>query len=322
MIGMKIIAIAVAVAVVGGAAAAIIFWPSDDGGYEEGDITVVDDRGKSVTFAGPPERIMSLGSSFTDTLVTLGCMDRIYAVDQSSVNRLGYEYEGLSSKNVLSSGQPSASTAELALSYGIDCIIVWNFPSYAAGIDIIENAGIKVLALYPKDVESVKTVISTIGKVMGKDAAASELTDEIDRTIENITGLAKANAGESYGDHKRVYVELDAATPTSPAKGSITGSMLDILGVDYIGRSASSSVRYETEEIVNFNPDIMVFMGPRDQTDYVILRNNDLLIIEDVIIDIYRDGVGFNGNWASATPSFIKGLIYLYELIYEETYEP
>ena len=320
MISVKIVAIAVSVLVVEGTAAALVFWPSDDDGPGEGRIVVTDDRGKTITFENPPERIMSLGSSFTDTLAMLGCMDNIFAVDQSSVNRLGSEYPELSSKEILP-GKPDASTADLALQYGIDCIIVWNFSTYAEGMDVIEGIGIKVIALYPTDIGSVKTVISTLGKLMDKDVTASELVDDIDTTIENIAALATAKAGASYGDYKRVYIELDSATyMTSPPKGSIKGSMLDILGVNYIGRSETTPIVYDIEDIkLVFQPDIVIFMGPVNETSEKMKRIDDLNI-PGAIVDVYHDGNGFNGNWASATPSFIKGLVYLYELIYAEPY--
>jgi ABC-type Fe3+-hydroxamate transport system substrate-binding protein len=340
MIASKLIVIAIAALVVGGAVA-VTLWDFDgdgdnDGGGDKknrpdgktnGDIVITDDRGKNIVFKEPPKRIMALGSSFTDTLVMLGCMDQIYAVDQSSVSRLS-EYN-LSGKEALSTGAPSTTMAEWAAVRGVDCVIVWNFQTYAAGIDAIESAKVNVVALYPRDVESVKTVISVIGKMMGKDAEASDLIGYIDSTMNDISKLSKDKAGDGYGLYKNVYIELDtvssgAYNSASPGTTSITASMLDILGVNYISKhmSATGSKSYSVEDITVFSPDIMIFMGPRNQTDNEILRNGDIKLVSDTDIHIYRDGEGFNGNWASATPSFIKGLVYLYEVVYGETYVP
>ena len=39
----------------------------------------------------------------------------------------------------------------------------------------------------------------------------------------------------------------------------------------------------------------------------------------DTVLSIYtsESEPGFNGNWASATPSLVDGLEYLYDLIYK-----
>jgi predicted Fe-Mo cluster-binding NifX family protein len=245
-------------------------------------------------------------------------------VDQSSIRRLadlGEEYAQLSSKNALTSGAPGTSTAEIAIMRNIDCIILWNFNMYATGIQQMENAGLKVVALNPNDVASVLDVISIIGTLMDKEDIAAELIGNIGSTIENITELAKEKAGAGYGNFKRVYIELDTASRTSPGTNSITGAMLDMLGVNYISKAngVTASRSYGEEEIIGFNPDIMIFMGPIVPCGYDV-RNFGTFVSYDPVT--YNSGEGFNGNWASATPSFINGLIFLYELIYGEAYAP
>jgi len=326
----KLFVFVVAALVVSAGVGVFLLINNEDRSNTSGDITVVDNRGKTVSFSESPKRIMALGSSFTDTLVTLGCMDQIFAVDQSSITRLvgsGAEYDGLTSKQPLTSGSPSTSTADYALTYGIDCVIVWNFPSYTDGIAAVEKAGVKVLALYPTDIGSVEDIISLLGKVMGKSDVASALIDNMNTTIHNITELSKTKAGADYGsnDALRVYIELDTASHTSPGTTTITASMLDMLGVNYISKfnGDASSRSYSPEEISLFSPNIMVFMGPV-APGYDVLRGGLISVPGGVHVDTYDNstGDGFNGNWASATPSFIKGLVYLYVLIYGEAYEP
>jgi len=324
----KLVVFVVAALVVSVGVGAFFLINNSDGPDTEGDITVVDDRGKSVTFSESPKRIVSLGSSFTDTLVMLGCMEQIFAVDQSSITRLvgsGIEYDGLSSKIAMTSGNPANSLEDIQI-YNADCVIVWNFSMYGAGITALEDAKVKVLALYPSDIGSVKNVIEIIGKVMGKSDEASALIDEINSTMENITELAKTKAGASYGNYKRLYVELDTVSHTSPGTATITGSMLDMLGVNYLAKwkGSTGSLFYNPDDIWTFNPEIMIFMGPVAAGYDVLRTGSGTISVTGALIDIYNNstGDGFNGNWASATPSFIKGLVYLYELIYGEAYEP
>ncbi|MCL2607232.1 MAG: ABC transporter substrate-binding protein [Methanomassiliicoccaceae archaeon] len=287
-----------------------------NGGLEDEEgVTVIDDRGVSVIFTEPPKRVMSLGSSFTDTLLMLGSEDRIAAVDQSSVNRL--QDDRLSSKYVLSSINP-ANNLEFALEKNIDCVIVWNWATYAPGIAMLESAGINVLALNPVNIETVMDTVNILGKAMGKDDVAAGLVEFMNDTIENIRTLATEKDG--YGE-KRIYIELDTATRASPGTGSITGSMLDILGIQNANRHMNTTP-LDNEDIISFVPEMAIFMGPRadtfnDEARYAALEANGIPIIK-----YSAETGGFNGNWASATPSFINGLIWLYELIYGVSYEP
>lgn len=323
-----IVGIVVAILAIAGAATAIYWFAGDDDeGESTGDITVVDHSGRTVTFEGSPTRIMAMGSSFIETLIYLDCMDEIAVINESSIPRLEYEYPDLGKKDSIKSASNASAqdNAEFAVSRGVDCVIMWGYSSEAMYV----NAGLTVLKLYPKDMDSIKDTISILGIVMGKESAAEDLNDKINSTIEDIRNLAQTAAGPSYGSYKRVYMELDTVSEVaykSPTGNSITGTLLNILGVDYMNKEGTSvgSLPVDTESILAYNPDYMIFMGPRDDGNE--LRGGDIDGTKfgggEPVIDIYNKDTNkcFNGNWASATPSVIKGLVYLYNLIYEDDY--
>ena len=321
----KIIAVVFALIVI--IAAVAVVWQFNSGGGDEDEgektISVVDYFGRTVTFDKSPERIIALGSSFVETLIYLDCFDNIICTNENTVSRLSPLYPDISSVDTVASMNPSTtSTIEYCVEHGIELAVVWGYSSYQEGINLMESSGINVIALNPKSLDDVYSAISLLGTVMDKEEKATSVVQDMKDTISDIEQKAKDIAGNAYGEYRRVYIELDSSSSgsyssTSPCSESITATMLNILGVDYIGKSTSGTSKYfQDEEIIAYAPDYMVYMGPRDQSEYDILREGKIgpnasgWSNENTTVVIYdsESNVGFNGNWASATPSVVEGL--------------
>lgn len=331
----KIIAVVLALIVV--LAAVVVVWQytsGDDDKPAEG-TRYVDDLGRTVLIEKTPERVLCLGSSFTESMIYLDCLDRIACVDKSSVTRLQTLYPEVMKLDTIDALKPDTNTVEYCFNNNIDFVIAWAYGSYSDGIKLLEDAGIDVIGLNPSKMDDINRVITLLGDIMGKKEKAQSIVSNMESKIEAIKTGAMEKAGKNYGSYVKVYVELDTLSKNngdyaSPHSGSITGSMLDILGVDYIGKDASKTQRYQTESIIEYSPDYMVFMGPRNQSESEILRNNTIgpdapgWSNPNTVVSIYTTNgePGFNGNWTSATPSLIDGLEFLYNLIYGETNSP
>ena len=322
----KLIAVAIAIIIIVAAVAVVWHYTSANDDDTEWAFIIEDDLGRKVPFEKSPERVMSLGSSFTESMIYLDCLENIACVDKGSVTRLQSIYPEVADIDRVESGKPNTNTIDYCVTHGIDLVIVWGY--YPDQIAQLESAGITVIGLYPKTIEDVQHVIALLGTIMSKEEKAESILSTMDTKISYITQNAKEKAGEQYGSYSRVYIELDTLSSgnyNSPNSNSITGTMLDILGVDYIGKNADKTQYYQTESIIEYAPDYLIFMGPRNQSELDILRNG-MLDPEsngwgnpDTVLSIYtsESEPGFNGNWASATPSLIDGLEYLYDLIYK-----
>lgn len=330
----KIIAVVLALIVV--LAAVVVVWQYTSGDDKSAEGTeYVDDLGRTVTIEKTPERVLCLGSSFTESMIYLDCFDRIAGVDKSSVTRLQTLHPEVVNLDTIDALKPDTNTVEYCINHNVDFVIAWAYGTYSDGIKLLENAGIDVIGLNPSKMDDVSRIITLLGDIMDKKEKAQSIVNDMENRIETIKTGAMEKAGDSYGSYAKVYVELDTLSKNSgdyasPNSSSITGSMLDILGVDYIGKDASKTQRYQTESIIAYAPDYMVFMGPRNQPESEILRNNTIgpdapgWSNPNTVISMYTaDGEpGFNGTWASATPSLIDGLEFLYDLIYGETNSP
>lgn len=327
----KIIAVVLALIVV--LAAVVVVWQytSGDDKSTEGP-EYVDYLGRTVTIEKTPERVLCLGSSFTESMIYLDCFDNIAGVDKGSITRLQSLHPEVSDLMTIDSGKPTSNTVEFCIKYNIDLVLAWGY--YPDGIKLLEDAGIDAIALYPKTIEDVESVITLLGSIMDKEEKSKNIVLDMNNKINEITSKAKEKAGDKYGSYSKVYVELDtlySGNYGSPNTDSITGSMLEILGVGYLGKGAAKTQAYQTESIIAYAPDYMVFMGPRTQSESEILRNNTIgpdapgWGNPNTEISIYTttsSEPGFNGTWASATPSLIDGLEFLYDLIYGETNSP
>lgn len=328
----KIIAVVLALIVV--LAAVVVVWQytsGDDDKSAEG-TEYVDYLGRTVTIEKTPEKVLCLGSSFTESMIYLDCFDSIEGVDKGSITRLQSLHPEVSKLKTIDSGKPNINTVEFCIKYNVDLVLVWGY--YPNDIKLLEDAGIDTIALYPKTIEDVENVITLLGSIMDKEDKAESIVLEMNNKIGEITSKAKEKAGDKYGSYSKVYVELDTLSSGnygSPNTDSITGSMLEILGVDYLGKGAAKTQAYQTESIIAYAPDYMIFMGPRAQSESDILRNNTIgpdapgwgnPNTEVSIYTTTSSEPGFNGTWASATPSLIDGLEFLYDLIYGETNSP
>lgn len=327
----KIIAVVLALIVV--LAAVVVVWQYTSGDDKSAEGTkYVDDLGRTVTIEKTPENVLCLGSSFTESMIYLDCFDNIAGVDKGSITRLQSLHPEVSKLMTIDSGKPSVNTVEFCVKYNIDLVLVWGY--YADGIKLLEDAGIDAIALNPKTIEDVESVITLLGSIMDKEEKSKSIVLDMNNKINEITSKAKEKAGDNYGSYSKVYVELDtlySGNYGSPNTDSITGSMLEILGVGYLGKGAAKTQAYQTESIIAYAPDYLIFMGPRAQSESEILRNNTIgpdapgwgnPNTEVSIYTTTSSEPGFNGTWASATPSLIDGLEFLYDLIYGETNSP
>lgn len=324
----KLIAVAIAIIIIVAAVAVVWQYTSGDDEKPTGKIVINDYLGRTVSFDETPERVMCLGSSFVESMILLDCFDNIACIDKGSVTRLQSLYPEVSDLKIINSGMPGTATVELCYELGIDLVIAWGY--YESGIRQLETAGIKVIGLYPQTINDVQEVTTLFGKIMAKEEKAKTLVDDMNNTLNRIEASAKEKAGADYGTYCDVYVELDTLYKgeyKSPCSDSITGELLNLLGVNYIFKNETGGSKYcQTEEILKYSPDYMIFMGPRDQPESEILRNNTIGVNApgwtnpDTVMSVYTttSESGFNGTWSSASPSLSNGLEYLYGLIYGE----
>lgn len=208
--------------------------------------TVVDSRGKSLTFAAPPKRVVSLAPSNTELLYALGAQDSLVAVTTAC----DYPPEALKKPKV---GDFQVS-AERVQSFNPDLVVtVGSINGKTA--DALERAGMKVFSVDPKTIAGTYTAIRLLGTVTGRDAEAARIimeqrarVDAVKRAVASAT--AKPKVFSCYGVKPTIYT-------TGP--GSFIDDLITVAGGDNIVKTPmpEGSV-ISAEKVVQAQPDVII----------------------------------------------------------------
>jgi iron complex transport system substrate-binding protein len=207
---------------------------------------IVDDRGISVSFAQPPQRIVSLLPSLTETVCELGQCARLVGVDR-------YSDFPESVKKLPQVGGGLDPNIEAIVALKPDLVLMAT--SSRAG-ERLRSLGLKVLALEPKTHADVKRVLEKVGQVLGVSDAA-----RVWRVIDAATQAAAQSLPKSVAN-TRVYFEVNPG-PYGAGEASFIGETLTRLGAkNIIPARLGPFPKLNPEFIVRANPDV-IMIGQR-----------------------------------------------------------
>jgi len=210
-------------------------------------LQVTDERGVTVTFAQPPQRIVSLLPSLTETVCELGQCQRLVGVDR-------YSDFPLSVRALPQVGGGLDPNIEAIVALKPDVVLMAT--SSRAG-ERLQSLGIKVVALEPKSHADVKRVLQTIGQLLDVPDA-QRVWRVIDAGV-----LAAAQSLPASVKQTRVYLEVNRA-PYAAGESSFIGETLARLGVqNIVPASLGPFPKINPEFVVRANPDV-IMVGDRN----------------------------------------------------------
>lgn len=203
---------------------------------------VVDDRGEHVQWSQPPQRVVSLLPSLTESVCALGFCDRLVGVDDfsnfpASVKRLPH-LGGLDDTRV-----------EDIVALHPDVVLL---AKSARVTQRLKNLGVRVLVLEPERYQDMQRVLLRVGELfqIPPDQGAMALW----QSIQNEVGLVARSIPPSAA-HVRVYYEVSRA-PYAAGESSFIGETLLRLGVQNI-------VPPELGPFPKLNPEFVVKANPQ-----------------------------------------------------------
>ena len=211
-------------------------------------LSLVDDRGIEVSLPQPPQRIVSLLPSLTETVCALQACDRLVGVDNfsnwpASVQTLPH-VGGLEDANV-----------ERIVALKPDVVLL---AKSARVTDRLEALGLKVLALEPKSMKDVERVLGKVGRVLGREAEAAVLWQRLDAGVNRVAASLPPGARG-----KRVYFEINSA-PYAASEASFIGDTLSRLGLTNIVPAALGPFpKLNPEFVVRADPQL-IMVGDRN----------------------------------------------------------
>lgn len=209
-------------------------------------VEIKDDLGHITVLAAPPQRIVSLLPSLTETVCELGACAKLVGVDRYSnfpaaVNALP-KVGGMDDTNV-----------ELIASLKPDVVLVAVSSRVA---ERLRALGLKVIALEPRSYRDVQRVLDTIGQVLGVPDA-----QRVWRHIEaGVAAAASSVPASARGI--RVYYEV-ASGLWAAGESSFMGETLIRLGAgNIIPASLGPFPKINPEFVVKANPGL-IMIGQR-----------------------------------------------------------
>jgi iron complex transport system substrate-binding protein len=205
-------------------------------------LQVTDDRAVAVSFAQPPQRIVSLLPSLTEMVCALDRCQQLVGVDRysnfpASVRALPKLGGGL---------DPSVE-AIVALRPDV-VLLATSSPAMAR----LESLGIKVIALEPKTHADVRRVLTVLGQLLSVPDA-QRVWRELD---EGLFMVAKSLPHKS--PKTQVYFEVNSG-PYAAGEASFIGETLTRLGVANIVPAALGTFpKLNPEFVVRANPDVIL----------------------------------------------------------------
>ncbi|ABM60467.1 ABC transporter substrate-binding protein [Verminephrobacter eiseniae] len=213
-------------------------------------VQIEDDRGRLVSLPRPPQRIVSLLPSLTESLCALGQCQRIVGVDRHS-------------------NWPEAVTGKLprlgsGLDPGIEAVVALRpdvvlLAGSSRASERLQALGLAVVALEPKTHADVHRVLGLVSDLLGVPRAqgSDRLWREIDAGIQ-----AAAQSLPPRARNARVYFEAGRG-PYAAGAASFIGETLTRLGARNVVPAALGPFpRLNPEFVLRADPDI-IMIGSR-----------------------------------------------------------
>ena len=211
------------------------------------EITVVDARGKTITFESPPERIVSFMASNTEILFHLGLGDRVVAVDDYS----DYPEEVQELPKV---GDAFGVNYELIVKMSADVVVTASYN--AEMITYLEGIGQKVVATSATTVDDVYSDMEILGKMCGMESEAKEMADVLRGQMDQLTADTR---GLSEQDRPKVlYVVSTFQGIWTTGVETFQNTLLHDAGAKNIAGEKTGWIALSEEEVLAADPEVII----------------------------------------------------------------
>lgn len=207
-------------------------------------VVLRDDRGVDVHIAQPPQRIVSLLPSLTETVCALGQCQKLVGVDRysnwpESVSQLPRMGGGIDPQ------------IERVVAAKPDLVLM---ATSARGADRLKALGLTVMALEPRTHADVQRVLRMVAQALHLSPHDS---DRVWTRIEAAV-LAAAQSMPAHAKQQRVYFEVSSA-PYGASESSFIGETLQRLGArNILPASMGPFPNINPEFVVRAQPDIIM----------------------------------------------------------------
>jgi iron complex transport system substrate-binding protein len=209
-----------------------------------------DDLQRAVTFPRPPQRIVSLLPSLTETVCALGACSRLVATDR-------YSDWPTEVKALPKTGGLEDAQVEGIVKLAPDLVLLSRTQRIS---DRLHELGVESFALDTETYAAISRVVSVVGAILAVPERAAALNRQIETAVDALGARARARRGSAPS----VYFEIDRA-PYAAGPASFIGEMLTRLGTrNIVTADLGPFPKLNPEYVVRRNPDV-IFVSPTDE---------------------------------------------------------
>ncbi len=218
-----------------------------------------------------PKRIVSLSPSNTELLFAVGAGDKVVGITDycNYPHELEARIETDEIARVGGYWNPSVETIvelkpDLVLVSTAQCTVKTNNCKTNCSrrcelttkvANRLKSLGLNVLTLSPHSMNDVLDNILVVGKATGNSAQASDLVENLRQRIDKVVTKSKA-----VSNRPRVYFEVWNNPYISVNSETWIGNLINLAGgTNIFGEAVSEWPIIQSEDIIQRNPDIMVF---------------------------------------------------------------
>jgi iron complex transport system substrate-binding protein len=205
-------------------------------------VEVIDDRGKTISLASPPQRLISLLPSLTESICALGKCNHLVGVDR-------FSNWPLSLQNLPKLGGMSDTNLEAIVQLKPDLVMV---DKSSPIISRLEDLRISVMAFEIKTMADEERTLKKLDLALGSKEAGrvwNQIQAEITRANKQLDGSQK---------NMRVYFEVNTA-PYAAGRSSFIGELLTRLELNnIIPESLGPFPKINPELVVQAKPQIIM----------------------------------------------------------------
>ncbi len=258
---------------------------------------------KPKPLTGKPQRIVSMSPGNTEIVFALGAGDRVVGVTSYS----DYPEEAKSKPTI---GGYHAPDVEKIVALSPDIVFAMT-DIQAKYIQILKQAGIRVIAVEPKSLPEILTAIDIISEAIGEQERGNKLHRELADQLAEVRRLVGS------APLKRTFLEVWDTPLLTVGRQSFIHDLISQAGG--INVSADKNVDYtpcDTEQLYAYNPEVYVVLShSRDDVRSLIInpnlgdiqavKNNQVFSITDDLLQ--RPG-----------PRSFTGLVKLAEILHPQ----
>ncbi len=270
-------------------------------------VALTDMADREVTLDAPATRLVVLQPADVEILCAIGAQDTI-------VGRGAYVDYPDSIVDVPAVDSGAETNIEAILALEPQAVVMSKMSQTTEQVEALEQAGVKVIVSDAQNIEGVYTAIEMLGQLVGKEAEAAALIDEMKAGFDAVAEQAAA-AGITG---KTVYFEISPLVYGLWTAGQNTfmDEIASICGLTNIFHDQNGWVSVSEEQVIAANPDLIV-----TTTDYPV---NDMDGVTEICsrtgwetVSAVQNGLVVLGNNNAMTrpgPRLVEAAQFLLEL--------